>query len=68
MIEIIKKNSLININIFILVILFTIGCGFLFVTFYFSDYGFDLTDEGFYINSIAYPFLYTKNITFFGFA
>ncbi|NDH08733.1 MAG: hypothetical protein EBY16_03820 [Gammaproteobacteria bacterium] len=34
---------------------------------HYSNRGFDLSDEGFYINSIVFPQLYTENFTLFGF-
>ena len=34
---------------------------------YYSNRGFDLSDEGFYINSIVFPHLYSENFTLFGF-
>lgn len=34
---------------------------------YYSNHAFDLTDEGFYINSIIFPHLYSENFTLFGF-
>lgn len=40
---------------------------FIFLMFFYSKFGFDLTDEGFYFNSIAFPFLYSTNGSLFGF-
>jgi hypothetical protein len=61
--EIYLKNK----NNLLMILLLSVSTIFLFITLYYCKYGFDLTDEGFYINSFSYPELYNSNITFFGF-
>ena len=43
------------------------ACLILWFPLHFSDHGFDFTDEGYYLNSIASPSIYDSTVTQFGF-
>ena len=44
-----------------------LGFYILYLIFKYSNYGFDFTDEGFYLNWISNPYIYKSSVSSFGF-
>lgn len=62
-----KNIEKISVNFLFSAILIIINLLIIIWVLYYTKYGFDFTDESFYLNNISNPFIYNTSITLFGF-